>query len=177
MNNPKLISIICPVHNEEESIPIFYKRLLNIIEPLRKKYDFELIFTNNCSEDNSLKIIKNYCQENSMIKVITLSRNFGYEAAVLSGLTYAKGDAIGIIDVDCEDPPEMIPIFLKEWEKGFDIIYGLRKKRAEFIVIQLLRKLFYRLNKLVADSDVILDMAEFSLFSSDVTILNSSSNL
>jgi len=166
--NQKLISIICPVHNEEETIPIFYNRFFKMIEPLSSKYDFELIFTNNRSEDNSLKIIEEYCRINPQVKVITLSRNFGYEASVISGLTHASGDAIGIIDVDCEDPPEMILKFIQEWENGYEIVYGIRKKRVESIIIQLMRKLFYRLNKLVADSDVILDMAEFSFFTSSV---------
>ena len=168
INNRQVISIICPIHNEEETIPIFYDRFFKMIEPLSSKYDFELIFTNNRSEDDSLKIIEEYCKINTQVKVITLSRNFGYEASVMCGLTYATGDAIGIIDVDCEDPPEMIPKFINEWENGYDIIYGIREKRVESKIIQLMRKLFYRLNKLVADSDVILDMAEFSFFSSSV---------
>ena len=168
INNRQVISIICPIHNEEETIPIFYDRFFKMIEPLSSKYDFELIFTNNRSEDDSLKIIEEYCKINTQVKDITLSRNFGYEASVMCGLTYATGDAIGIIDVDCEDPPEMIPKFINEWENGYDIIYGIREKRVESKIIQLMRKLFYRLNKLVADSDVILDMAEFSFFSSSV---------
>ncbi len=163
--NQKLVSIICPVFNEEESIPIFYKRLLTAIEPLREKYDFELIFTNNCSTDRSLEIIQSYCQKDSIVKVLTLSRNFGYQKSVLAGLTHAKGDGIVVIDVDCEDPPEMIPKFISEWEKGYDIVYGIRTNRPEPLLIRLMRKLFYRLNKMIGDAEIILDMAEFSLIS------------
>ena len=73
-----------------------------------------------------------------------------------------------MIDVDCEDPPEMIPKFVNEWEKGYDIVYGKRDKRPEFIGIQLARKAFYRITRLIADYDFILDMAEFSLVSARV---------
>ena len=164
----KLISVICPVFNEEDTIPIFYKRFLTVIEPLRKRYDFELIFTNNCSTDRSLEIIQGYCRQDSMVKVLTLSRNFGYQKSVLAGLTHARGEGIVVIDADCEDPPEMIPGFISKWEKGYDIVYGIRKNRPEPLVIKLMRKLFYRLNKMIGDSEIILDMAEFSLISSHI---------
>jgi dolichol-phosphate mannosyltransferase len=166
--NKKLISLICPVFNEEETIPIFYKRILAVVKPLQVRYDFELIFTNNCSTDRSLEIIQGYCRQDSMVKVLTLSRNFGYQRSVLAGLTHAGGEGIVIIDVDCEDPPEMIPRFLSEWEKGYDIVYGKRESRPEPLVIRLMRKLFYRLNKMIGDAEIILDMAEFSLISSHI---------
>lgn len=164
----KLISIICPVHNEEEAIPLFYKRLKSAIADLCQRYDFELIFTNNASIDRSLEIIKELCKKDPSVQVITLSRNFGYQASLMSGLHNAKGDGIVIIDVDCEDPPEMIPKFVNEWEKGYDIVYGRRDKRPEFIGIQLARKAFYRITRLIADYDFVLDMAEFALFSARV---------
>jgi len=175
-NKQKLISIICPVYNEEDTIPIFYKRLLAVVKPLQVRYDFELIFTNNCSTDRSLEIIQGYCRQDSMVKVLSLSRNFGYQRSVLAGLTHARGDGIAVIDVDCEDPPEMIPRFISEWEDGYDIVYGIRENRPEPLVIRLMRKLFYRLNKMIGDAEIILDMAEFSLISShirDAIIVNS----
>ena len=164
----KMISIICPIYNEEESIPIFLKRINKVIQSLKNKYEFELLFTNNRSTDQSLQIINKYRKNDSRIKVITLSRNFGYQSSLLCGLNNVKGDAIFIIDVDCEDPPELLPKFINEWEKGNDIIYGVRRKRQESIFLQLMRKLFYRLNKLISDYEVILDMAEFSLFTNYV---------
>ncbi|MBI5048521.1 MAG: glycosyltransferase family 2 protein [Deltaproteobacteria bacterium] len=168
MIRKKLISIICPVYNEEEAVPLFYKRLMSAIESLRQEYDFELIFTNNASEDRTLEVIKDIRLKDPIVQVITFSRNFGYQASILAGLRNAKGIGIVIIDVDCEDPPEMIPRFLMEWEKGCDIVYGRRDKRPEHIALQLARKVFYRITRLIADYDFILDMAEFSLFSSRV---------
>jgi glycosyltransferase involved in cell wall biosynthesis len=160
-----LISIICPVYNEEGSIPIFFRRLDTAVAPLRDLYDFELIFTNNCSSDRTHELASELCRNHAWVRLITLSRNFGYQSSLLSGLHNAKGDATVIIDVDCEDPPEMIPSFLSHWGKGYDIIYGQRHKRPEAWPIQLARKIFYRLTRLIADYDFILDMAEFSLFS------------
>jgi glycosyltransferase involved in cell wall biosynthesis len=168
IHSKQLISIICPVYDEEGCILIFYHRLMAAIEPLRRQYDFELIFTNNASKDRTLEIIRDIRSKDSSVQVITFSRNFGYQASVTAGLKNAMGSAVIIIDVDCEDPPEMVPQFIPEWEKGYDIVYGKRDKRPEFIGMQLARKAFYRITKLIADYDFILDMAEFALFSDRV---------
>ena len=101
-----------------------------------------MLFTNNRSTDKSLEIISQYRKNDSRIKIITLSRNFGYQCSVLSGLNNVKGDAIFIIDVDCEDPPELLPKFINEWEKGNDIIYGVRRKRQESLFLQMMRKIY-----------------------------------
>jgi dolichol-phosphate mannosyltransferase len=97
-----------------------------------------------------------------------LSKNVGYQASVQTGLRRAAGDAIVVIDVDCEDPPELIPVFVEEWRRGADIVYGERQNRPEPGWLTGLRRLFYRLNRLIADSDIILDMAEFCLMTSAV---------
>lgn len=167
-DSKKLISIVCPVHNEEKAIPFFYNRLTSVIEDLRQRYNFELIFTNNASEDQTLDIIRKLHRKDVSVQVITLSRNFGYHASMTAGLRHATGSGIVIIDVDCEDPPEMIPKFIAAWEKGYDIVYGIRGGRPEFIGLQWARKAFYRITRLIADYDFILDMAEFSLISSHV---------
>lgn len=161
----KRVSIICPIYNEELAIPIFYERLARAIEPLQSTIDFELIFTNNCSMDGSLACVRLIRELDPRVQVLTLSRNFGYQASVLAGISYADGDAIIVIDVDCEDPPELIPVFIKKWLIGADIVYGERGNRPEPKAILLARKLFYVLLKAVADTDIILDMAEFALVS------------
>jgi polyisoprenyl-phosphate glycosyltransferase len=172
MNEPnsekKKISIICPVYNEEETIPLYHERFQEAVACLHDRYVIELTFVNNCSTDNTLSAIKDLQIKNINIQYITLTRNFGYQSSVLCGLTYAKGDAIVVNDVDCEDPPELIPKFVDQWEKGYDIIYGKRGKRPESFSLTLCRKIFYRLTKIIADNDFILDMAEFSLFTERV---------
>ena len=158
-----LVSIVCPVFNEEAAVPIFYERLQKVLIGLRSRFEFELIFTNNRSTDRTLDVIRELRARDPEVQVLTFSRNFGYQASVLAGVQHASGDLITIIDVDCEDPPEMLAVFLAEWENGYDVVYGLREKRNEPRWLQWSRKAFYRLNRLVADSDIILDMAEFFL--------------
>jgi dolichol-phosphate mannosyltransferase len=168
MNRKPVVSIICPVYNEEQAIPFFYERLTSAVSPLSKRYEFELIFTNNRSTDGTLGVIRALHEKDPSVQVLTLSRNFGYQASVLAGITHAAGDAIVVIDVDCEDPPEMIPRFIAKWEEGYDIVYGRRANRPEPRLLVFMRKLFYRLLRLMADTDIVLDMAEFALVSSRV---------
>ena len=134
------------------------------MRPLGDRYRFELIFTNNGSTDRSVARILEIREKHPWVQLITLSRNFGYHASLMSGLVNAMGDVLVIIDVDCEDPPELIPVFLKGWEEGNDLVYGERTNRPEAWWLKATRKLFYRLTRSIADSDFILDMAEFSLF-------------
>lgn len=161
----KLVTIVCPAFNEEKSIPVFYKRLVGGMAEVAKVCDFELIFTNNASTDGTIDAIKALRAGDSRVQVITLSRNFGYQKSLMAGLAHAGGDAVVIIDSDCEDPPEMIPRFVKTWLEGYDIVYGERVDRPEPMAISALRKIFYRFTHLIADTDFIVDMAEFSLFS------------
>ncbi|MHB8573028.1 MAG: glycosyltransferase family 2 protein [Candidatus Dormibacteria bacterium] len=159
----KLVSVVSPVLNEETAIPIFYERLSRAMEPLRDRYDFELVFTNNCSTDRTLDVIQELRARDDRVQVMTFSRNFGYQPSVLAGITQATGDAIVVIDVDCEDPPEMIPVFIAEWEQGYDVVYGRRDRRSELRGVALLRKVWYRLNRMISDTEFILYMAEFAL--------------
>jgi len=168
MNDRKLISIVCAVYNEEACLPIFYERLQAALQPLRDRYDFELLFTNNRSTDGTLPAIRKLRERDPRVQVLTYSRNFGYEASIATGLRYARGAAIIAIDVDCEDPPEMVPQFIAEWEKGCDVVYGQRDRRQEFVGMHWARKLFYRITRFMADAEFILDMAEFYLISAQV---------
>jgi dolichol-phosphate mannosyltransferase len=164
----KRITVICPVYNEESTIPVFYDRFCRAIEPLRPRYDFELIFTNNRSSDNSLEVILDIRARDRSVQVVTLSRNFGYQASLQAGLSVATGDAIMFIDVDCEDPPELIPRFVEKWEEGYDVVYGERAGRPEWIVMKKLRDYFYLVLKALGDAEIVLYMAEFALFSRSV---------
>jgi len=164
----KSIKVICPVHNEELSLNYFYERYCKMREGISANYELELTFINNASTDRTLEIIKAIREKDKTVQVICNSRNFGYQASVLCGLTNLSGDAYVVIDADCEDPPELIPTFIAKWEEGYDLVYGVRKWRAEHALIVAARQLFYRLTNKIADSDFIIDMAEFSLFSDRV---------
>ena len=164
----KVVSIVCPVYNEEQAIPIFYKRLQDVLAPLRDRYDFELMFLNNRSADKSLEILLDLRRRDPSVQIFTMSRNFGYQASVQAGMSYASGDGIVVIDADCEDPPEMIPQFIAKWEEGYDVVCGIRKDRVEHWIIKKLRNAFYHLLQVTADMDIVLYMAEFVLVSSVV---------
>jgi polyisoprenyl-phosphate glycosyltransferase len=173
----KLLSIICPVYNEQDNIIMFYERIRKVIEPLNDQYEFEIIFTNNRSTDDSYKIICELHRQDKRVQLLTFSRNFGYQASILAGLTHASGDASVVIDVDCEDPPELVWQFIEKWEEGYDVVYGIRKKRQESRVIQWMRNFFYWILHKFGDYEVVMNMAEFSLITRDVRqeILNNKS--
>lgn len=158
-----LVTVVCPVFNEEAAVPLFYQRLCAAIAPIEERVAFELLFVNNRSRDHTLDLLRDLQRQDARIQIITLSRNFGYQASITAGMRYASGDAVVNIDVDCEDPPELIPAFIEKWLAGADVAYGMRKQREEFVGMHLARKLFYRLTREVADHEIILDMAEFFL--------------
>lgn len=163
---PLSVTIICPVYNEAEAVPIFYQRLKAVLDQLDdSRYQFKILFTNNGSTDNTYNVILDLRCRDPRVGVLTFSRNFGYQASLTAGLQHVDSDATLIIDVDCEDPPELLPRFLEEFDQGYDLVYGLRRRRKESAILQGFRKAFYRITRLIADNDFILDMAEFSLFS------------
>jgi polyisoprenyl-phosphate glycosyltransferase len=162
------LSILCPVFNEEQVIPLFFKRIQPIIQALAGRYFVDLVFLNNASSDGTLAEIQKLRERYAAIYVVTMSRNVGYQRSLDCGLRTVKGDLFAIIDVDCEDPPEMLIDFVAKYEQGYDIVYGIRADRQEFAALKSMRKLFYRILKMVADEDIILDMAEFSLFTTEV---------
>jgi len=165
---PKRISIVTPVYNEEPTVRRFYDRLAAALAPLSGRYEFEIIFTNNRSTDATADRVLEIRARDPRVQLLTLSRNFGYQQSMLAGIRQASGEAICLIDADGEDPPEMLADFIRHWEEGYDIVYGVRDRRAEPLPITWMRKIFYRVNKMIADSDILVDVAEFSLFSADV---------
>jgi polyisoprenyl-phosphate glycosyltransferase len=158
-----LLTVVCPVHNEEECVPLFYERLRTALTPLGGEIDHELLFSNNRSTDGTAARILELRARDPRVQMITWSKNVGYQASVQAALHHTRGDLVVVIDVDCEDPPEMIPRFVAEWKNGYDLVYGERRLRQEPRWLTFLRRVFYRLNHLIADSDIILDMAEFAL--------------
>jgi polyisoprenyl-phosphate glycosyltransferase len=161
----KSIQVICPVYNEELNVKYFYERYRAVRDHMNDKYRFELSFIDNASADRTSDLIQELRAQDRSVQLITHSRNFGYQASVLCGLTNLQGDAYIVIDADCEDPPELIPEFVKKWEEGYDLVYGDRKWRSENAAVAMARRIFYRLTRKIADSEFIIDMAEFSLFS------------
>src|SRR5262249_22891920 len=123
MDGP-VLSIVVPVYNEEEVLPEFCSSLFPVLESLRESY--EVIFVNDGSTDRSFEILHRFCEKNSPLKVVNLSRNFGHQAALSAGLDFAAGQAVICADADLQDPPELIPHFVELWKHGWQVVYGLR---------------------------------------------------
>ena len=164
----KKLVVICPVFNEETSIPLFIDEIKKIENKISDKYELNLVFSNNASTDNSLNILKEYSKKYNNIYYLTLSKNFGYQNSINFALKNTHGDLFVIIDSDGEDPPSMIFDFLTKYEKGYDIIYGKRDNRPENFFLKKMRNLFYRILKFSSDDEIILNMAEFSFFTNEV---------
>ena len=164
---PKL-TVICPVFNEEQVIPLFFARIEAVFASIAHAYRTDLVFINNASIDRSLEEIHKIRERHPYVYVITLSRNGGYQRSVECGLRSTDGDLFLVIDVDCEDPPEMISVMLERQREGYDVVYGERVDRAEGALIKWVRKVFYRVTRALADEDIILDMAEFALLTVEV---------
>jgi len=164
----QILTILCPVHNEQQVIPLFFGRIRPVIERLAPRYQVHLVFLNNASTDRSAQEIENIRDIWPATYIITMSKDVGYHASLECGLRNATADLFVFIDVDCEDPPEMILDFVEKHEQGYDIVYGERVDRHESRALKGARKLFYRLLHALADEEILLDMAEFSLFTKEV---------
>lgn len=159
----KLLSIIVPIHNEAEGIKSFVNdSLLPVAEKL--SYNYELILVNDGSTDDTLKIIQSLASKNPKIKILSLSRNFGKEPALSAGLMYAKGDAAITIDADGQQPPKLIPDFIKKWENGAEIVTGVRDHYTKHgLIPKLGSKLFYKLLHLMGNRSTVPGSTDFRL--------------
>lgn len=161
----RLISIIVPVFNEELNIGPFYEAVSRQIEPLSDRYEFEFVFTDNHSTDATFPLLAELAQRDPRVHAYRFSRNFGYQRSIMTGYIRSQGDAAIQLDVDLQDPPELIPRFLEEWRDGADVVYGIRSKRQEPLLINLQRALFYRLIDRLSEEKLPVDAGDFRLIS------------
>lgn len=165
----KKVSFIIPCYNEEESLPILYERLNNVSDKL-KGYNCEFIFIDDGSKDKTEEIIENINQKDNRIKLYSFSRNFGHQAAVSCGIHHCQSDIAIIIDADLQDPPEIIPNMIKEYEENkTPIIYGKRISReGESFFKKLTATIFYRLINLLSEVQFPVDTGDFRLIDKNV---------
>jgi dolichol-phosphate mannosyltransferase len=160
--NPKLLSIVVPMYFEENVVEECYRRLTAVTSA--SNFDYELIFVNDGSTDMTQQLLEAIALKDKNVKVINFSRNFGHQIAVSAGLDKAKGDAVVIIDADLQDPPELIADMLKLWEKGYDVVYGKRKKRdGESFFKLFTAKMFYRVLNSMSCIPIPMDTGDFRL--------------
>lgn len=159
----KKISIIVPAYNEEEALPYLYERLNKLMNSMQD-YEFEILFVNDGSKDNTLELIKQYRQKDSRYCYVDFSRNFGKEVAMLAGLDYATGDCVIFIDADLQDPPELIPELVKYWEEGYDDVYARRKTReGETFLKKFTSKMYYKVLQKLTKVEIQKDTGDFRL--------------
>ena len=163
MINKTHISFIVPVYNEEDNIDSFYAEISSVMKPLSDKYDWEFIFTDNHSEDDTFYKLAELSKLDEKIRVIRFSRNFGFQKSILYGYLNANGDVAIQIDCDLQDPPELIPKFIEYWEKGYKVVFGIREQRKEPLILEFFRKLFYRLIDFLSEDTLPRDAGDFRL--------------
>ncbi len=158
----KQLSIIVPIYNEEQILPELYQRLTDAAEKITS--DYELIFVNDGSKDSSIDLILRLSKEDSRVKYIDFSRNFGHQIAVTAGLDFSSGQAVVIIDGDLQDPPELIPEMYEKYKEGYPVVYAKRKERkGETWFKKFTAKSFYRIMQKMTTIDIPLDTGDFRL--------------
>ncbi len=156
------ISIVTPCFNEEENVYNLYIRVKNVFSNL--DYNYEHIFIDNNSTDQTVKILKEIAAKDKNIKIIINSRNFGHIRSPFYALMQAKGDAVISVVADLQDPPEMINEFIKKWEEGYKIVVGVKSRSRENKLIYFVRKSYYRLVRNISEVDLIDNFTGFGLY-------------
>ena len=163
----KKISIIIPCYNEEQSIPYFYEEIIKIAKNI--KYDFEFIFVNDGSKDNTISINKKYSKKDKRVKYINFSRNFGKEAAMYAGLEYSSGDFVAIMDADLQDPPSLLPEMidvLENKENDYDCV-GTRRvtRKGEPPIRSFFARMFYKIINKISKVEMVDGARDYRLMS------------
>lgn len=160
VREPTLVSVVVPMFNEEATVEVFYSRLAEVLESL----DWEMVAVDDGSADRTLEILRRLAARDDRVRVVSLSRNFGHQAAITAGLDHARGDAVAMIDADLQDPPEAVLRLLDRWRQGADVVHGVRRRREGEPWWRLtLIRLFYRLFARFSEIEDIGDSGDFRL--------------
>jgi glycosyltransferase involved in cell wall biosynthesis len=168
--SPPLISIVIPVYNEEANVRSAYEAVAEVFSDLNGRYEFEIVFTDNHSSDDTFDRISAIAASDPRVRAVRFARNFGFQRSVMTGYRLARGTAAIQLDCDLQDPPSLFPRFLALWEQGHDVVVGIRRFRDEGKLLQWARRVYYRLLKKVSSDNLMLDSGDFRLV--DRTILD-----
>ncbi|MTL50697.1 glycosyltransferase [Turicibacter sanguinis] len=161
----KLISIIVPCYNEQETVERFYEEIIKVTNEING-YEFEFVYVNDGSKDQTVPLIKALREKDERVCLIDFSRNFGKEAAMLAGMEYARGEAVVIMDVDLQDPPELLPKMVKLYEDGYENIYTRRRNRdGEPHIRSFFANMFYKVINRMSDVEIIDGARDYRLLS------------
>lgn len=158
----KTISYVLPVYNESAGIVEFYKHLAEAVKET-KNYKYEFVFVNDGSRDDSLDKLTALHKKDKRVKIVSFSRNFGHQLALTAGIDHATGDALIIMDTDLQDPPAVSLKLIKQWEKGYDVVYAKRKSRIDGFFKKMAIHVYYRIQTRLANIDIPLDTGDFRL--------------
>lgn len=168
----KKISVICPCYNEEDSLELFISKIKKIFSENLTNYDYELIFVDDSSKDNSESILRNIAKSDNNCKVVFNSKNYGPLKSCFNALKYCTGDAIvPMLPVDMQDPPEILIDFVKKWESGFDVVYGIKKNREEHWLYKKMRNFYYLLVTRISNSKIPPYVGEYQLIDKKINDL------
>lgn len=173
MKEEIVYSIIAPIFNEIENLPVLYQRITEIMD--RTEESWELLMIDDGSTDGSTEFIREIAKKDDRIRPIIFARNFGHQIAVTAGLDYSRGQAVTIIDSDLQDPPEVILDLIKKWKEGFEVVYAVRSEReGETWFKRFTASLFYRLIFRITDVKIPMDTGDFRLMDRKVVkVMNS----
>jgi polyisoprenyl-phosphate glycosyltransferase len=159
----RLLTLSVPVLDEEGNITALLAALRSVAAKLADRYDFEFLFTDNDSRDKTVAMLEAEMAKDPRIRVLKLSRNFGFQRSILTNYLAARGAAAIQVDADLQDPPDLILDFVMHWENGYKVVYGVRKVRNEGFFLQLARKGFYRFIDHITEFPVPVDAGDFRL--------------
>jgi dolichol-phosphate mannosyltransferase len=163
------LSLVLPIYNEEEVIAELHRRLQEFL--VRLQLDTEVVFVDDGSRDSSLDLLRSLAANESRYRILSLSRNFGHQAAITAGIDHARGSAVVVMDADLQDPPEVVLEMVAKWREGYDVVYGVRRKRAGETWFKLLTaRVFYRLFAALIPIETPLDAGDFRLMSRRVVV-------
>jgi dolichol-phosphate mannosyltransferase len=164
------LSLVLPIYNEEEVIAELHRRLQDFL--VRLQLDAEVVFVDDGSRDRSLDLLRNLSSNEPRYRVLSLSRNFGHQAAITAGIDHARGSAVVVMDADLQDPPEVVLEMVAKWREGYDVVYGVRRKRAGETWFKLFTaRIFYRLFAAMIPIETPLDAGDFRLMGRRVIVV------
>ena len=158
-----LISISVPVLNEADNLEALYERLYQLGNRMAGQCDLEFVFTDSHSDDLTWKKLSELAMRDNRVRAIRFSKNVGFQRSILANYLHTRGDAVMQIDADLQDPPEMLETFLDQWRQGFQVVYGIRRKRPEGMLINAFRRIGYRVIDAVSEYPIPCDVGDFRL--------------
>jgi len=158
------LSIVSGCFNEEENVRELWQRITRVMADQLPNYTYELIIIDNCSTDRTPEILREMCKEDKRVKAIFNNRNFGHIRSGYHAIQQASGEAIGCMASDLEDPPEMIPEFVRKWEEGWKIVLAQKTSSAEFFVMHWVRKTYYYLINRLSEVPLVKNVTGFGIY-------------